>query len=76
MEVDTTERDLRFCTWLEEVGMGGYIEAFLDLQQNAPHVLSGLDDNDWAQIFLKLPPPRNGEEIDLASMFSGLSVRT
>jgi len=56
--------------------MGGYIEAFLDLQQNAPHVLSGLDDNDWAQIFLKLPPPRNGEEIDLASMFSGLSVKT
>jgi len=74
MEDHIPERDLRFCNFLEEIGMHGYIEAFLDLQKNSPHVLDGLDDNDWANIFLKLPPPKEGETADLASMFSSLSV--
>jgi len=69
---EVSERDQRFCVWLEEVGLGGYVLAFLDLQKNTPHVLAGFDDNDWADIFLRLPPPRDGE--DLAAMFASLSV--
>lgn len=68
-----TERDERFCVWLHEVGLSGYVEAFLDLQRNSPQVLAGFDDNDWADIFLRLPPPKDGE--DLAALFSALSVQ-
>ena len=70
MPFQPTTRDLGFVEWLKTHEREGYVEAFLNLQEHQPRVLSGLSDQDWIDIFLKLQPAGPDQAVDLCSMFS------
>lgn len=71
----SNSRDQQFVCWLKQNNREGYVEPFLYLQEHNPKVLSGLDNDDWIDIFLKLPPAGVGDPtIDLCDMFSAVSL--
>lgn len=45
------------------------------LQRDSPSILAGLDDIDWIEIFLKMKPAEEKDQLgDLNSIFSSMVV--
>ena len=73
--MQSEERNVAFIEWLKNHEREGYVEAFISLQTHRPDVLRGLDNDDWVDIFLKLPPAGvNDPTMDLCDLFSAVKL--
>lgn len=72
----STERDNAFCTWLATAGLEHWVQAFLAIAIEEPHVLAWADLEDLKVIFSRLDKTqaKSVTSDELVALFKGLTM--